>query len=240
MTDFLIGRPTLTVLGIDPQGALDSKIRDGFQFFDFDSLDEVGEIATRLADLVLDIVDHDDDFYDDGMADDGDMNVRMAVSRDNDDDDDDGVHDEKDDIPFVPDVDQAEADEILRYLRKRVLGAKEDAKLSPKGLDALKAMVKRYEQYIFRSQSGSSKPLKCEPARTTLKPGAVPVRCKPRYYAPDQKEFMEKLIQMLVDRDMVYVNMNSRWASPVIIVKRPNGGFRMVVTRGRSSCECAM
>ncbi|CEO98942.1 hypothetical protein PBRA_007056 [Plasmodiophora brassicae] len=65
---------------------------------------------------------------------------------------------------------------------------------------------------------------------TRLQPDATPYRCRPRSYNPKQKEFLDEMIRMLLENNLIYLNMNSRWASPVLVVKKPHGrGYRLCV-----------
>ena len=106
--------------------------------------------------------------------------------------------------------------------------------LDPPLVKRARGILDRYEG-CFRTKTGSPEPLRVPPLHTDLKTDAKPFKCRPRNYRPDQKAFMDEMIEMLRKNDMVYMNLNSRWASPVLITKRPNGGFRMVVDARRAS-----
>ncbi|CEO95069.1 hypothetical protein PBRA_009601 [Plasmodiophora brassicae] len=64
---------------------------------------------------------------------------------------------------------------------------------------------------------------------------ATPYRCKPRFYNPKQKEFLDDMISMLKENGLVYMNMNSQWASPVLVVKKPKGDGYLQLHDGRRS-----
>lgn len=61
-----------------------------------------------------------------------------------------------------------------------------------------------------------------------LVPGAVPVQKKPYRYAPTQKDELEKQISDMLKRGVVQPS-HSPYASPVILVKKKDGGWRMCV-----------
>ncbi|KAE9160699.1 hypothetical protein PF002_g32560 [Phytophthora fragariae] len=68
------------------------------------------------------------------------------------------------------------------------------------------------------------------PHKVTLKPDAVPVRCKARRYAPEHRAFMKKHVQELIDAGLCIRNPHSKWCSPPLIVKKVEpGDFRMTV-----------
>jgi hypothetical protein len=60
-------------------------------------------------------------------------------------------------------------------------------------------------------------------------PGARPYRCKGRRYSPEESLFLKEFIDELIQNGFIEENMNSEWASPVLVVKKADGGKRMVV-----------
>jgi hypothetical protein len=58
--------------------------------------------------------------------------------------------------------------------------------------------------------------------------GAVPVQKRPYKYAPTQKDELEKQIADMLRRGVIQPS-NSPYASPVILVKKKDGGWRMCV-----------
>jgi hypothetical protein len=61
-----------------------------------------------------------------------------------------------------------------------------------------------------------------------LVPGAVPVQKKPYRYAPSQKDELEKQINEMIRKGVIQPS-HSPFASPVILVKKKDGGWRMCV-----------
>jgi hypothetical protein len=61
-----------------------------------------------------------------------------------------------------------------------------------------------------------------------LIPGAVPIQKKPYRYAPSQKDELERQIKDMLDRGVIQPS-TSPYASPVILVKKKDGGWRMCV-----------
>jgi hypothetical protein len=53
-----------------------------------------------------------------------------------------------------------------------------------------------------------------------LKEGAQPCKCKPRKYPPHVRQFLRDFNARLVELGWVYENPTSRWASPVLPVKK--------------------
>lgn len=92
---------------------------------------------------------------------------------------------------------------------------------------------------MWRKTLSQDSPAKVTPFETTLKPGAQPVRCKARRYSPEQSEFMAKFTDMLTKYGLVYENCNSKWASPVVVVRKPgNRGLRMCVDLRAVNAVC--
>jgi hypothetical protein len=101
----------------------------------------------------------------------------------------------------------------------------------------LRKLLFKYKD-VFRLKLGTDAPIRVEPAKYELKAGVEAVRCKPRYYRHDEKAFMEDMIRMLEKHGLIYMNLNAKWASPVLIVKRPEGGFRLVCDLRRVNEKC--
>ncbi|EGZ18240.1 hypothetical protein PHYSODRAFT_412630, partial [Phytophthora sojae] len=74
-------------------------------------------------------------------------------------------------------------------------------------------------------------PSKIEPFEIRFKDGTVPIRCRPRTYAPAEREWMKQFNESLVALGWVYRNEASRWASPARPVKKPGiaGELRQAV-----------
>ena len=61
-----------------------------------------------------------------------------------------------------------------------------------------------------------------------LVPGAIPVHRKPYRYTPSQKDEIEKQVSEMLNNGIVQ-SSNSPYASPVLLVKKKDGGWRMCV-----------
>ncbi|OWY98683.1 hypothetical protein PHMEG_00030491 [Phytophthora megakarya] len=94
---------------------------------------------------------------------------------------------------------------------------------------ALFDVVTRYD--IWRLSIGNDPPSKIEPFEIRFKEGTVPIRCKPRTYAPAERDWMKGFNESLVALGWVYRNEASRWASPARPVKKPgkSRGLRQAV-----------
>jgi hypothetical protein len=82
---------------------------------------------------------------------------------------------------------------------------------------------------VWRVKLSRDAPVKVEPFFTEKVPGALPVRCAQRSYRKDQSEFMNEFVTTLLENGMIRENPNSKWASPAVVVRKPNGSYRMVV-----------
>ena len=125
-----------------------------------------------------------------------------------------GIHDEK---------------EVMEFIEEAVLQAKKRG-IKDSNATRLRDLLIAYID-VLRTKTGTEEPIRTEPAHTDLKPDAIPYRCKPRFYNPAQQDYMDEMMAMLEKHGLVFMNMNSRWASPALIVKRPghNAGYRLVV-----------
>ncbi|POM80151.1 Hypothetical protein PHPALM_2050 [Phytophthora palmivora] len=83
---------------------------------------------------------------------------------------------------------------------------------------------------VFRLKLGNDPPVNVPPLKVTLKPDAVPVRCKARRYPPQHRDFMRRHVEELVAAGLCYRNPRSKWASPPLIVNKIGPDpFRMTV-----------
>jgi hypothetical protein len=72
-------------------------------------------------------------------------------------------------------------------------------------------------------------PAKVTPSVLQLKSGATPKRTKLRKYPEEHLKFMTSFVQDLERAGCIFRNPNSRWSSPVYVVKKPGGGYRMTI-----------
>ncbi|KAE8896898.1 hypothetical protein PF008_g23924 [Phytophthora fragariae] len=98
-------------------------------------------------------------------------------------------------------------------------------------------VVMRYD--IWRIAIGNDPPSKIEPFVIQFKEGTLPIRCRPRTYAPAEREWMKAFNESLVKLGWVYRNEASRWASPARPVKNPGktGGLRQAVDFRRPNTQ---
>ncbi|GMF48914.1 unnamed protein product [Phytophthora fragariaefolia] len=75
-------------------------------------------------------------------------------------------------------------------------------------------------QDVFRLQFGDDPPVRVAPLQVRLKPGATPTRSQPRRYSPDDRAFLERHVDALLQHILVFRNPRIRWASAPRIVKK--------------------
>jgi hypothetical protein len=94
-------------------------------------------------------------------------------------------------------------------------------------------MEKLLEDYqdIWRLQLGPDPLVKVDPMKIRLKENSIPIMCKARRYPPNHRDYMKKHVAELLQYGLVYRNQDSSWASPPLIVPKPNTKteFRMTV-----------
>jgi len=66
-------------------------------------------------------------------------------------------------------------------------------------------------------------------AKITTFPDAVPVYKYPYRMAPSQRQELDKIIEQQVKQDLIEETNEGAWASPALLVKKPSGGFRLVL-----------
>jgi len=111
---------------------------------------------------------------------------------------------------------------------KNMLKTAAENGLPQEWLQRLERLVKKYWN-IWRSDLGPDPPAKVTPFVTRLLPNARPFRCKGRRYSPEESQFLKEFTDELIMNGFIEENLNSEWASPVLVVKKSNGGKRMVV-----------
>lgn len=144
---------------------------------------------------------------------------------------------EKDDREVAPELGHIDHGEVQDFIERSIILAKK-AGMTNKNAKKLRKLLLIEYRDIFRTKLGTDPPMKVEPASYKLKPGATPVRCRPRFYRTEEKKYMQDMIKMLEKHGLIYMNMNSTWASPVLIVKRPEGGFRLVCDLREVNKQC--
>ena len=101
----------------------------------------------------------------------------------------------------------------------------------------LSRLVRKYAD-VWRSNLGPDPPAKVTPFVTRLLPNARPYRCKSRRYSPEDSQFLKEFTDDLVKNGLIEENVNSEWASPVVVVRKSDGGKRMVVDLRAVNAVC--
>ncbi|KAH9142702.1 hypothetical protein AeRB84_013240 [Aphanomyces euteiches] len=95
-------------------------------------------------------------------------------------------------------------------------------------LQRLHGLLQQYKD-VFRLGFGSDPPVQVPPLEVRLHQGATPVCCSARRYPPAYQVFLDQHLQELTSAGLVYMNTQSRWASPPRIVSKSDGSYRMTV-----------
>ncbi|KAE9325268.1 hypothetical protein PF008_g16908 [Phytophthora fragariae] len=140
-----------------------------------------------------------------------------------------------------PDIDDTQDREEARALEWGIIEGKLDeaANLgcSSEFRAKLAELLSEYRD-VFRIKLGQDPPVDMSPFKVTLKPDAVPVRCKARHYAPEDRAFMKKHVQELIDAGLCYRNPHSKWCSPPLIIKKVEPvDFRITVDFRRLNAQ---
>ncbi|POM60306.1 hypothetical protein PHPALM_30853 [Phytophthora palmivora] len=85
-------------------------------------------------------------------------------------------------------------------------------------IDQLRTIVHAYD--VWRLELRADPPADVPPLEIRLQDGARPTKCKPRKYPPHIRKFLHEFNSRLVALGLVYENPDSRWASPVLPVKK--------------------
>ncbi|KAK1947028.1 hypothetical protein P3T76_001038 [Phytophthora citrophthora] len=91
---------------------------------------------------------------------------------------------------------------------------------------------------VFRPFIGRDLHVDMPPMEVSLKPGAIPVKCRARRYSPAHRAFLKKHINALIDAGLYYRNPHSRWCSPPHVVNKPEAGAHCMTVdvRGPNGC----
>jgi len=82
---------------------------------------------------------------------------------------------------------------------------------------------------VFRTGIVNDPAASVSPCVTRLKPGAVPYFCKLRRVQNAEAKWLRQFTDELLKYGFIYQNGNSSWASTVLVVKKPDGSFRLVI-----------
>jgi len=125
-------------------------------------------------------------------------------------------------------TDKPQEQESVREVLKNKVQDARDVGCPMDIADQLVDLLMEFED-CFRTELGRDPPVDVEPLEVRPKEGVEPVKCKARRYSPEQKKFLEEHVAQLEAAGLVYRNNKSRWASPPLIVPKPNGKSRMTV-----------
>ena len=214
--ELLIGSKALGTLGIDPQSALEAKIADGVMYIELEHPESLHRLAVNMISLA------------------GKPATRIeAREKQNTGDSAEPLDVER----YAQDFGKQSRRDLLEWAVKMADKAKSQG-LSQTGHNRLTKMLAANLD-LFRTVMSGDPPIKVEPMRTELKPGAVPYRCKPRHYTPEQQKFLEEMTETLEKHGLIYMNLDSKWASPVLVVRKPDGrGYRLCVDLREVNARC--
>ena len=109
-------------------------------------------------------------------------------------------------------------DDVLNQLEKKI---KHAAKIEGTNIfiTRLCSIFMRYKD-CFRTELGRDPPVDVPPLAVKIKDGCEPIKCKNRRYSIDHQKFMRRHVDSLVSADLVYLNEQSSWCSPPLIVPK--------------------
>eukprot|EP00833_Pecoramyces_ruminatium_P017075 jgi/Orpsp1_1/1191107/evm.model.d7180000083572.1 len=81
---------------------------------------------------------------------------------------------------------------------------------------------------IIATSSEELTPSKLAPHKINLKPGAQPVKQKAYRLAKFKSDILKEILKKLIEDKLVEASY-SEWSSPVVLVPKPNGRWRMCV-----------
>lgn len=93
---------------------------------------------------------------------------------------------------------------------------------------ALRFLIFEFKD-VFRVRLGADEPAKVESLRVRLRDGVKPYRAGARRYSDEQLTALRDHIRDLLDKGLIHRNNASRWACPVLIVRKSDGTIRVVV-----------
>lgn len=198
ITNCLLGRPLLDAIGCSNrtmiQAACDK--HDG-EINVADIMDETTpEVGTDDAEMSIAALLSGDIFHSAGGVEDDGM------------DDEDIYIDMGEDPPF----------EIEKELEKRIKDAGQNG-LTGKGIERLRSLISKFK-HIFRLRLGKGKPAKVPPMKIDLDTSKSPVKAKVRRYPHEQRKFLNKYVEKLVEMGFFIPNPKASWqAAPHLVVK---------------------
>jgi hypothetical protein len=95
------------------------------------------------------------------------------------------------------------------------------------GVQSLRQLVKECKD-VFTLKLGADPPANVRPLLIKLRENAEPVRISACKYAPPQMKFLRDTIRELEELGLVYKNTGAEWASPPLILPKPDQ-YRMTI-----------
>ena len=114
----------------------------------------------------------------------------------------------------------------LATIRPRLLAACKG--LPNEWLTKLQVLLDEYWD-VFRAEIAADPPARVTPCETSLKPGAQPYRCRQRRIKYKEAQWLTTFTKELVANGFVVRNPTSKWASPVLVVSKGEGAYRLVI-----------
>ena len=139
------------------------------------------------------------------------------------------IQDTPTDEDIYIDLGEDSDDDLRAALRCRLDEAKANG-LSTQGCGKLAILMNQYKR-VFRIRLGASPPASVPPMKIRLRPSNNPVRVKARRYSSEQRQFMERYAQKLLDMEFAFVMPTASWQAAPLIVPKPGSRskYRMAI-----------
>ena len=124
-------------------------------------------------------------------------------------------------------VNLAADDELGKVLVQKLQEAKKQG-LPKEHWQGLVALIREFRD-IFRVSLKNDPPADVPQMDVHLKPDFKFPKAQNRRYSDEELQFLKQHINSLLKGGYIRRNPHSRWASPVMVVPKPKGGYRMVV-----------
>ena len=109
--------------------------------------------------------------------------------------------------------------ELATALEARIQDAADNG-MSPQGITKLTALLHAHKD-IFKVRLGASPPAKVKPMKIRLVPNCKPVKAKARRYPGEQRAFLTKYVDRLLEMGFVVNNPNASWQAAPLMVPKP-------------------
>jgi hypothetical protein len=136
---------------------------------------------------------------------------------------------ESDESPLQEDDKKVLKKDLEDSLQDLIESVNSNKELSDSTKTRVADMLKNKYAKAWRTKYELTEPAKFPPMKIRLKPGAEPKKIRRRYkWTGDQKSFLRKLLRKLVDVGVIS-RVDSEWCSPVVLVIKPDGHWRLCV-----------